>query len=494
MPNESTSLQLPDMLLRRLVYAQPTPPDGAAPLPVGIVPFRAPEPRLSVIVKVTCSLHENPDGSRSFIRSDKQEPLSLPVPSMLAGASMDDLAYPGDFVPRKAAMDALVTGHAYSVQPTGQINVEFHIGSVSRVFCTRASGAATMLPLTPPYLRGPDGFSPAESIAARGAPAISDEHPADFDYSVYNAAPPTQRANELPRNGKMFFRGLVPATEYVEAICPTITPHAVLVSAHESHIDVPLQCDTLWYDSDRSIAVFVFRGDVQLIPPDVFDLRHVIVWADEHHARRSVDDVRKDLPRGVFGFTVAAGDLAGGEPPGDPAEIELVRYSTFDVSPEPTLSLEQYAAISAELAEGKPKRDEVLRRHRLDEDRWLLEERAILGGMAEAAVKQDTAMAVRYGELFMAAQDALAEPWENDQSVDDYVDMKAEMEVRGDPQRVLAERQMRLAPWLRLERRMTRQALADPSFAAMIEERVGTAMRRFAAEPDEVVIEEEIDL
>ena len=421
------------MLLRRPVASQPAPPDGAAPLPVGIVLFCGPEPRLAVIVKVTCALQLNPDGSRTFVRSENQEPLSLPIPSTLIGAGSDDLAYPGDFVPRKTAMDVLVTGHAHAVHPTGQIHCEFQVGAVTRSFSAATSGAATMLPLTAPYLRGPDGFSPTESIAARGVPALLDEHPADFDYSVYNAAPAGQRASELPQNGKMFLRGLVPGAEYVEAILPDLTPHAVLVSARDNRIEVPLRNDTIWVDSDRSIAVFVFRGDVQLIPPDVFDLRQIIVWADEPRARRTVEDVRRDLPRGFFGFTVAAEDLAGGGPPGDPGEIDIVRYSTFDVVPDPTLTLEQYATISAELAEGKPKREEILRRHRFDEDLWLLEERAILGNIAESAVKQDTAMAVRYGELFMAAQDALAEPWENEQTIDHYVDLKAEMEVKGDP-------------------------------------------------------------
>ncbi len=495
MPNESTSFPPPDMLLRRPVASQPAPPDGAAPLPVGIVPFCGPEPRLAVIVKITCTLRENQDGSRSFVRSEKQEPLSLAISSTLIGAGSDDLAYPGDFVPRKTAIDVLVTGHAHAIHPTGQINSEFHVGSVSRTFSAATSGAATMLPLTAPYLRGPDGFSPTESIAARGVPTLLDEHPADFDYSVYNAAPAAQRAIELPQNGKMFLRGLVPGVEYIEAILPSIAPHAVLVSAHDNRIDVPLRNDTIWIDTDRSIAVFVFRGDVQLIPPDVFDLRHIIVWVDELRERQTVDEVRRDLPRGVFGFTVAAEDLAGGGPPGDPAEIDLVRYSTFDVSPDSTLSLEQYATISAELAEGKPKREEVLRRHRLDEDLWLLEERAILGNMAEAAVKQDTAMAVRYGELFMVAQDTLAEPWEKEQTIDDYVDLKAEMEVTGDPQCALGKREMRLAPWMRLDRRFTRQALADPAFARTLEERLATAMRRYSAGPDELpVMEEEIDL
>jgi Uncharacterized protein conserved in bacteria (DUF2169) len=482
------------MLLRRPVASQPAPPDGAAPLPVGIVPFCGPEPRLAVIVKVTCTLRENQDGSRTFVRSDKQEPLTLPIQSTLVGASSEELAYPGDFVPRKTAIDVLVTGHAHALHPTGQIQAEFHVGSVIRTFSAATSGAATMLPLTAPYLRGPDGFSPTESIAARTVPALLDEHPADFDYSVYNAAPAVQRATDLPQNGKMFLRGLVPGAEYIEAILPAIMLHAVLVSAHDNRIDVPLRNDTIWIDSDQSIAMFVFRGDVQLIPPDVFDLRQIIVWADEPRGRQTVDDVRRDLPRGVFGFAVAAEDLAGGGPPGDPAEVDLVRYSTFDASPAPTLTLEQYATISAELAEGKPKRDEVLRRHRLDEDAWLLEERAIVGNMAEAAVKQDTVMAERYGELFMVAQDALAEPWEKDQTLDDYVDLKAEMEVKSDPHRVLGERQMRFAPWMRIDRRFTRQALADPAFAKLLEERLAAAMRRFSAEPDEPIVDEEIDL
>ncbi len=461
-----------------------------APLPVGIVPFAGPEPRLAVIVKITCTLRVNADGSHGFARNETQEPLSLPVPSTLVGAMEGDLAYPGDFVPRKNEVDVLITGHAHAQHPTGQIQGALYVGAVTRTFAVATSGAATILPLTAPYLRGPDGFSSTDPLAARGVPPIEDEHPTDFDYSVYNAAPTAQRTADLKPGTKIYLRGLSPSAEYIEAVLPTFAPNAVLVSVHQSYIPVPLRCDTLWLDTDRSVAVFVYRGDVQIVPPDVFDLRHIVVWLDEPKQKRSVENVRRDLPRGVFGFTVAAEDLAGGGAPGDPAEIDLVRYSTFDVSPQPTITLEQYATISAELAEARWKRDEVLRRHKLDEDLWLLEERAILGGMADAAAKQDTTDALRYGELFISAQDALAEPWERDQTVDDYIDLKAEMEAKGDPNEVLGKRGMRLAPWMRLDRRFTRASFEDPAFAKMLEERVTIASLRYGAEPDEPVVEE----
>lgn len=466
------------------------------PLPVGIVPFRAPEPRLAVIIKVTYALLSDDDGSFTLVRHDKQLPLSLPTTSELPGTNSGDLSYPNDFVPRKTATDVFVSGHVHAAAPTSIIQGHFQVASVSRSFCAVASGKATALPLSAAYLRGLDGVSPIEPLSPRAVPLILDEHPADFDYSVYGAAPWAQRVQPVqpcPMQGTMVLRALWPGHDEVEVALPATTVHAILISARDGRIEVPLHCDTVWVHTDAAMVVLVFRGDVRLPPPDLFDLRHIIVWADEDDSQRTIDDVRAELARGAFAFTVTAEDIAEGKTPGNPAEIELVRYSMFDGQSTPTLSLERYATISAELAEGNVKRDEVLRQHGWSENAWLIEERAMLESIAKASANQDTSMALRYGELFMAARDALAEPWEMGQTVDQYIEIRAEMEVTGDPSRVLGKRGIRLAPWMRLDRRMTQRALSDPSFLHSLEERLREAIQRIAVDFEEPTMDEEMD-
>lgn len=467
-----------DMLQRRPVISQPMPLRGAAPLPVGIVPFCAPEKHLALVVKVTCELRQNHDGSWVFVRSAKQDPLSLPKVSTLPGAVPDELVYPGDFVPRKTMADVLVTGCAHAQSPTRQIQAEFHIGTVSRVFVASTDEPVSRIPLTSGFVREMNG---AALPIPRKTPPLLDVHPYDFDYAEYNAAPTSQRTTESLLHRSMRLHHLVAGKEDVEVRFPDIIPNAVLVSHDDRRIDVPLRCDTFVFDSIRNVAVVVFRGDIRLPSIEYFDLQHISVWTHESGKPRSFDEVLDELPRGVFGFATTADDLASDAPSGNPAEVDMVRYSLLGMEVKPMSTLERYATISAELAEGKPKREEVLQRHGFDEERWLLEERAIWESIAEQAKNRDTTMVVRYGELFVMAQDALAEPWEKNQSVDDYVDVKAAMNIKGDPSPVLQERNMRLAPWMRLERSMLRQSQLDPQFATRLEQKLAAAMRRFGA-------------
>ena len=78
------------------------------PLPIGVLAWRAPEPTLTVVVKATFLL--GADGKSTL--AAEQEPLWLDRP--IAGGSFGDLDRACDFVPPKARVDVLLTGHAYA--------------------------------------------------------------------------------------------------------------------------------------------------------------------------------------------------------------------------------------------------------------------------------------------------------------------------------------------------------------------------------------------
>lgn len=161
------------------------------------------------------------------------------------------------------------------------------------------------------------------------------------------------------------------------------------------------------------------------------------------------------------------------------------RYATWDEAPSPTLPLERYASISAELQEKRAPRAEVLRRHDLDEESFTREEWAWLDAMANDAMRGDATVAGRYGELFLAAQDALASPEERAIPIETYAAIRVAMENGEDPARVLALRSMTLPVWMRLDRRMSAAASADPAVRDQIAREVALAEAAYAPLPDE---------
>ena len=101
----------------------------------------------------------------------------------------------------------------------------------------------------------------------------------------------------------------------------------------------------------------------------------------------------------------------------------------------------------------------------MDDLSWSLEERAWLGTIAEREARGDTALTIEYGDRFVAAQDALARPQEADRTYADWAAIGAAIEVAEDVPRALEERGIRLAEWMRLDRRVQRAARADEALA-----------------------------
>lgn len=421
----------------RTIVAQPRPSRGAQPLPVGVVRFSADGLRLGVIVKTTLACQgDEPGGVERLELARGQLPLSLDRPSALPGAAPGELAYPSDLVPPKRAVDVVVTGHAYALLPAAHIDAALRAGGLARAFSVSAASAAERIPLSSAYLRV--------------------------------AAPASQRVARLEADAVLELDGLSPGGGRCALALPGIRPRAVVEAEHDDVVE--LACDTLWIDTDTTTVVLVWRGEVPLAGPRA--AKRIVVWIDRPGEPRTAAEVHRSLARGRFSFAVEQEDLAGKVEPPDPALLTMARYEAWSETPEPTISLEAYAVLSATLAEKRGDRAELLARHDLDEDGWVVEERAWLERMAEAAGRGDGSLAEAYGTSFVATQDGLADPSEAARSLDDYAALKVAVEHAKDPSKALVERGMSVSAWMRLDRRFSEAASRDPALAAELRRRL----------------------
>jgi hypothetical protein len=166
-------------------------------------------------------------------------------------------------------------------------------------------------------------------------------------------------------------------------------------------------------------------------------------------------------------------DLRGSAWPADADRLALARHELWaemlqEGQTDPVLSLEDHARVSAALAEAAEPRSETLARFGLDEDRWSIEEQGWALRMASDAADSGGAMAMAFGERFVAEQDRLARPEEAEIGVDDYVAIRDAVEQAEDPSVALRAWALTLPMWMRLERRMMGASLADRAVAREI--------------------------
>lgn len=430
-----------------------------------------------------------------MVLADEPEGMALDVPSELPGAEEDEMACSSDFVPLQRMSGVVLTGHAFSKEPVTRIPAGFELGDLSRVFDVESSVPASepvrgggegaqptrriLVPATKaPLLRGAirprkkpgvDEQAIAEPVGPGLTPPLLEEHPFQFDFLAYNTAPPSQRLEEILPGMKLTLTGLSKRAETLRLKLPDVFPVMWVDTTEERGTPLDLPCDTLWIDTDRELCVMVHRIPM-VVPSLEFDgVRQMTLAMAKRGSRPpSIEEVRKELARGVFEAAVELSDFdEEASPPPEPSIF--ARYEIWDRHEEPTISLPMYATISAALAEGKAPRGETLSAHGFDEERFLLEERGWLSRMADAAMKGDTDLAARYGALFVDAQDRLAGPREGEETVQEYVVLKVDVEDAEEPQKVLADRKKTLAEWMRMDRRWSRRAFDDDALAEEIE-------------------------
>jgi hypothetical protein len=418
------------MIPRRILVATPPLSPGEPPLSAGVLRAEG-RPGIALVVKAAFT----------FAGGDVR-PAGAPAALRLATDG-----YPSDLVPRKTDADVLLVGHAYAEYPSTSIDASIDVDGIVRAFTVTDTSPLDRLLLT----------------------------------AEHSAATLDERVPVIMPGARVELTGLSPRARRLAFELPALSPRASLESRGRRPIAVDLVCDTLWIDTDRELLEIVWRGSV------AGEIERVVLWWSHLGAPRELASAEPQLARGSFAYAIEERDLAGGAGPDarEAAELLRARYAAWTTPPEPVLTVERYAEISAEVQEKREPLHETLRRHQLDEDWWMVEERAWMEAMSAGAMKGDASLAVRYGELFLAAQDALATPAEQARTLDDYAPIKAAMLCGGDPARVLAGAGLTLPVWMRLERRFAAEARADVDRAVAIDRRVAEAAEVIGEIPDE---------
>lgn len=382
--------------------------------PVGVVRWSlAGLPRLTAIAKLTWTLGEGASPSLS----GEHEPLLEGIEGRPG--------HPGDFVPRKGAVDVLVRGAAIAAPLVSD---------------DEEAGAASDLPWP---------------------------HDFDCDFSRYNVAAPEGRLATVGPGSRVEIAGLGHHGERGMFELPELAPR--LVADRGDSVDaVALRCDTISVDLGARRVHAVWRGEIN--DGGVGIDRLIAALGTEE---LPVDEaVRARLPRAHFAFASERGREAD---PSDPEMLRVARLEACEYAAEPLLPLPAYAAISAAIAEGRPPRAETLSSHGLSEDDWMIEERAWTERMGREASNGDVSLAAEYGELFVAAQDRLADPLEDKCTLRDYAETLAELEATGDQEKALHRRGLTTAGFMRIDRRLGALIQSDASASAQFEHWLASA-------------------
>ncbi|MBW2458574.1 MAG: DUF2169 domain-containing protein [Deltaproteobacteria bacterium] len=465
----------------RLVVVQPRTPSGVADrwLPVGVTTSRAEAPRLTVVVKMTLSFRQSSKATgpvRARLAAD-QLPLSLDEPSLAFDARPDELHYASDFAPRKAAADVLVVGHAHPAEPVRHFTGSVTLGELERRFAVQCEEPLPAIALACSSLVPGDDGEPVP-LGPTQPPGHDDTwHGEDFDYACYNAAHPLQRTDSIDPSAPLRLIGLSRHCSERFIKLPGLAPQAWVNDRFRGVRPVELTADTLWLDVDRELAVLVWRGDVEVIE-NGSELERIVVSLDRAERPRSHEQVLPLLQRGQVAYAARPVDLEpGADPiPTDDDVLRLHRYKTWrSRAPQPEISIEQYATISAELAEcaTPEERRDVMECHGFDEDGWTIEERAWLEKMAQGALDGDARLAAVYSDLFVRAQDELAQANEAKRTFAEYLDIAEAMAQTAEPQKALADFGLTLPMWMRLDRRCRAEMTDDGELEARYRERMG---------------------
>ncbi len=165
-------------------------------------------------------------------------------------------------------------------------------------------------------------------------------------------------------------------------------------------------------------------------------------------------------------LTSATGQPPRPEPPRPPMATEPTNPLRDD------LSLERYAAISAELARRGADRAAVLRAHDLAEVSWHVVDQHFRDALAEEKELGSSALADAFDAAYVAAEERLRPKV----GVAEYARIQVALE-RGEVGRVLADLALELGDLMRLQRVWGKRLAASPALAADLARAVESARR-----------------
>jgi Uncharacterized protein conserved in bacteria (DUF2169) len=468
---------------RRLVVCQPEPPVvlGKAHLAVGALRWIADVPRLTVIAKAVLDVLDS--GELAFA-----EPrLQLEQPWTDQPTLPDELRAASDFVPRKARTDVVFAGLTYAARPARTIAGSFAIEPATeppawrlkRDFAAAGLTESSSFPLTMHHLVADRGRTPEPVGPSRVRGSIT-EPGAGFDPGLYAVAPIAQ---QLPFDAlgplRLTMEGLVPAADPLTVVVPDYRVRVTLEASTWGRHELPMQLDTIAFDSEHRTIDLVWRGDVEVIQ-DGRELRRIIASIEPRGASRSDADRNAHLQRGTFEFAVEPEDLTPESPPipSDHPRLTIARYASWrSKAPPPKLPLDVYVRVAAELSEGREPREDVLASYGIDDARWTVEERGWLEAMARDALQGDLRLSVLHAQLYAEASAELASATPSP-TLDVYAEIRAAIEMGDDPGEKLAAHGLSVPRWIRIDAQMRDDASDDRGLRAEVDTRVAEHKER----------------
>lgn len=476
----------------------PPPPHPGRPikLPVGVVRWNNPSPTLTVVVKLTLTFAPgveesvDEDGERAVWAEPVDPQPGLSGTRWDGDPALGKLVHPTDFVPFKRRADVLLTGHAYAHEGEGEgagggagatgagatgaartvIRAAISVDGWSREIVAVAGASTDRIPLLPGYLKERDEAAAAAPTGPIASPLVVNPrrwHDPDFDFQHYNAASPLQRPPSIEPDAIIELARLSPRAERRTVLLPNLLPRVIVRPPDGGDpFELDMDCDTLAIDTDAETCTLLFRGDMPVESVETPRRRRLVVSLERGDDVRSLDDLLRELPRGLFYHAVEVEDVTPGAPapPANADELRAARAASrgYPVPPLPAMPLARYTAVRAELAEGRASRADVLRAHGVDGDDWALEERAWPHALAEQGPSEGAALAALAGRLAVEAQDALAAPDEAGRTLADFARTSVLVERLGTT-RGLAEARMSVPAWLRMKRRFRLLTTSDPN-------------------------------
>jgi len=486
------------------------------PCRVAFLPFRFPEPALTLAVKTRLSFAgEDPHRRATYV---EPRPWSIPLPPP-PGVAVDPVL--DDFVPHKPKVEILFSGGIELYRLPSGDGLERHcaVRAMDRtVSFTVSASQAGRVPLRAPWLAiasggearlgpaptpDPDGWLSAGPIDDDGlGPTFEDE----FDFSIFQAGNPALAFETVKQPLQLQLTGFFEPGESLMIELPALEPRAVLdwVYPGEAVEELKLVPDTIVVDLDARCVDVVWRGNMVTPERGRFDIDRILVgFASEAEWQKDegFGCVLRELSRAVFSYAWERHDVRDGvePPPLPPEDLEMARHEamSYPVGAQANLRLEEHATIASELLEEREPRLDTLKRHGLDEFAWGLEERALadrLGSVAPGsaahggAAHEGAGIHAQWGKVFREAQDRLARPQEDAVIARDYALLAVQME-RGDPRKALAEARLSLGSWLRLDRKWQAKMAEDAQVRAAVDELMAAERERLGEPSDPTALE-----
>jgi hypothetical protein len=88
--------------------------------------------------------------------------------------------------------------------------------------------------------------------------------PEDLDASFFNAAPPSQQVDRIAESASIVLENLSAQHPRLATSLPGLRPRSFVARRRKGLAELPLTCDTLWIDTDRSLCTLVWRGQLPL--------------------------------------------------------------------------------------------------------------------------------------------------------------------------------------------------------------------------------------